>query len=231
MANLKPASTFVPARSAIADKNGMATWSFIKILQDWDTKLRNSLNSNGQFVGDISPTSLIVGRVAIGNILQYIDDGGVVLGLGIDFSRSYANKDTDHIGDGTGSPLAGGKVAYAALVASVPVAGQTIRFDGSDWLPVAISQSRLPMTSEWIKSYDATTGTFTSSQPFFAEIAGIASAAQVPPLSSLSGQIAIGQMPSPSFSGTITTAKLTVSGTNGSMTFANGQLISQVAAT
>jgi hypothetical protein len=37
--------------------------------------------------------------------------------------------------------------------------------------------------------------------------------------------------PPVSFTGTITTAKLTVGGANGSMTFANGILISEVAAT
>jgi hypothetical protein len=36
----------------------------------------------------------------------------------IDFSSGHSNKDTDHIGDATGSPLAGGKRGFLALTAS-----------------------------------------------------------------------------------------------------------------
>lgn len=180
MGNLRPASTFVPARSAIVDANGMATWSFIKILQDWDTKLRNGLNAQGQFIGDIAPTTQIVGRTQIGTLLQYIDDGGQVLAPGIDFARAYLNKDTDHIADGQGSPLAGGAEAYLALVASNPVMGQTLRYDGIDWTTVAIAVTKNSVLSQWLKSYDAMSGTFTTAQPAFTDISGQVSSAQLP---------------------------------------------------
>jgi hypothetical protein len=232
----------------------MATWSFIKILQDWDTKLQNGLNSQGQFIGDISPTSLIGGRGEIGNILQNIDDGGIVLAPGIDFSRPYVNKDTDHIDDGAGSPLAGGVAAFTALVASDPNMGQTIRYDGTDWTVVSIAQAENPSTSQWINGYDAVTGTFSVSQPAFSDLSGAATAAQVPPLSALSGsvtpaqvpalsalsgavtagqvpslsalsgRITTGQLPTGLFSGTVALAKLTVSGTDGSLTLVNGSV-------
>jgi hypothetical protein len=262
MANLKPASTFVAARTPIVDlTSGKATWSFIKILQDWDTKLRNGLNSQGQFIGDISPTTQIAGRTEIGTILQYIDDGGRVLAPGIDFSRSYLNKDTDHIGDGTGSPLAGGKIAYSTLVANNPLEGETIRYNGLNWTVVAIAISKPAAASQWLNSYDANTGEFTASQPAFGNISGVATAAQVPPLSSLSGsvtpgqvpalsalsgavtagqvpalsalsgRITTGQLPTAGISVTITTAALTLGGTQGSMTFVNGLLTAQVQAT
>lgn len=80
---LKPASTFVAARVPIVDDNKMATWNFLKILQDWDTKLRNGLNSIGQITQDIPASTNIVGRVAIGLILQFIRDDGVVLPAGL----------------------------------------------------------------------------------------------------------------------------------------------------
>lgn len=195
MAELKPASTFVAARTAIVDKNGYATWSFIKILQDWDTQIRNGLSSQGNFIGNISPTALISGRTAIGTILQFIDDGGIVLAGGIDFSRSYINKDTDHIGDGTGSPLAGGKVAFQALVSTNPVSGETIVYNGSNWTAVKIAQAKPAIPSQWLNSYDSTTGLFTASQPAFSNISGTATAVQVPPLSSLTGSVTAAQVP------------------------------------
>lgn len=208
MANqIKPASTFIPSRSPIVDSSGMATWSFIKILQDWDTKLRNGLNSIGQITQDIPAATKIVGRVAIGTILQFIDNGGQVLAGGIDFARAYINKDTDHIADGTGSPLAGGKAAEIALVASPPV----------------------PEASKWVKGFVG--GVFTKTQPDFSDLSGTATPAQVPALSSLSGQIALSQLPPSGISVTITTAKLTTLGTDGSMTFTNGVLTAQVPAT
>lgn len=218
MANeLKPASTFVAARVPIVDDNKMATWNFLKILQDWDTKLRNGLNSIGQITQSI-PASTTVGNrpEGIGTTLQNLDSDGVLLGPGADFSRAYVNKDTDHITDGTGSPMAGGKVAFAALVASAPVAGKTLEFDGAHWLPVAIAVSEPVATSEWINSYDAATGAFTKSRPVFADIAG---------------QITTAQLPPDGITATVTTAKLTTLGANGSMDFVNGILVSQVQAT
>jgi len=77
---LKPASTFIPSRAAIVDKNGMATWSFIKILQDWDRKLQNGLNSGGQLIGNIDPGTRVLPRIeGLGTTLQHINASGVVL--------------------------------------------------------------------------------------------------------------------------------------------------------
>lgn len=176
---IAPASTLVIARVPIVDSNQMATWNFLKILQDWDTKLRNGLNSLGQVIGDIAQSTQIVGRTAIGTLLQFLDNNGMVLAGGIDFARAYINKDTDHITDGTGNPLAGGTVAYATLVASAPVGGQTIWFDGTSWLPIAIAQSLPSVPSQWVNSYDASTGLFTQSQPAFSDLLGTANVAQI----------------------------------------------------
>lgn len=251
---LKPASTFIPSRAPIVGSDGTATFPFLKILQDWDRRIANGLGPNGGITGDIPPTTHITGRGEIGTILQFIDDGGQVLAGGINFSRNYANKDTDHIADGIGSPLAGGRAAYTALVASLPVAGQTIRFDGAGWLPVAIAAAKAFAANRWINSYDDATGDFTASQPAFSNLSGSATAAQVPPLSglsgsvtpaqvpalsalsgsvtsgqvpalsALSGRIATGQLPTGLFSGTVALAKLTLAGTDGSLTLVNGSV-------
>lgn len=204
---IRPASTFVAARVPIVDGNKMATWNFLKILQDWDTKLANGLNSIGQITQDIPAATKIIGRGAIGLILQFIDDGGQVLAGGIDFARAYINKDTDHIADGAGSPLAGGRAAEIALVTSPPT----------------------PEASKWVNGLVA--GVFTKTQPAFTDISGTATAAQVPTLSALSGQITQAQLPAAGITATITTAQLTVGGAQGSMTFVNGQLVGQVQAT
>lgn len=179
--SLLPSSTFVASRAPIADTNGFATRGFLQLLILWDTILRNAFNQTGQIIISEIPDVPITGRTEpIGTTLQYIDSGGMILGPGIDFARPYINKDTNHIADGTGSPLAGGKVAYAAFVASGPVAGQTIEYNGTDWLPVAIAVTKAGVTSQWVRSYDAATGTFSASQPNFTDILGTATPGQLP---------------------------------------------------
>jgi hypothetical protein len=75
-------------------------------------------------------------------------------------------------------------------------------------------------------------GAVTAAQvPQLSQLTGMVTPAQVPSLDSLNGQITAAQGPAGAFSGTITTAKLTTGGTNGSMTFTNGILTSEVAAT
>src|SRR6185312_15073877 len=88
---LKPASTFIPSRAPIADKSGMATWAFIKILQDWDTKLRNGLNSTGQLIGNIDPVTRVLPRIeGLGITLQHINSSGVMLPDGLFSATSLA---------------------------------------------------------------------------------------------------------------------------------------------
>ena len=110
----------------------------------------------------------------------------------------------------------------------------TVFFDGANfWVGASpiVPINTSGVAHEWLASYNAATGVFTLSQPSFGDISGTATAAQVPALSALTGNITTSQLPTGLFSGTITTAKLTVGGTNGSMTFVNGSLSSQTAAT
>jgi len=205
---IKPASTFVPSRSPIVDSNGMASWNFLKILQDWDTKLSNGLSSIGQILQPIPDSTTVgTGTTGIGTQLQNIDSSGVITANGIDFSRAYVNKNTDNIADGSGSPLAGGKAAEIALVTSPPI----------------------PSVSKVINGLVG--GIFTLIQLAFSDLLGMATSAQIPALSELNGQITEAQLPSAGQSVTIVTAKLTLAGANGSQTFANGILVAQTPAT
>lgn len=215
----------------LVDDRGFALRGFMKWMQSVGTTVNGAFDSSGNYQGPIGAFATIDGRITLASIVRYISTGGVVQPQGIDFALAYLNKDTDHIADGAGSPLAGGKEAFAALVASTPAAGQTLRFNGADWQPVAIALSKVALGSQWLNSYNATTGAFTSSQPAFANIAGVADPAQIPALSTLSGQITAAQGPAAAFTGTIVTAQLTTLGAQGSMTFVNGILVSQVAAT
>ena len=119
--------------------------------------------------------------------------------------------------------------------ASMLVAGWAIvYFDGTNFW--SLSSPVLPVTTaaiahEWLASYNAITGAFTATQPAFTDISGVAISGQVPALSALSGQITTSQLPSVGLSVTITTAKLTTGGTNGSMTFTSGILTAQTPAT
>lgn len=83
---------------------------------------------------------------------------------------------------------------------------------GVPQLPITIAA----VLSNWLRSYDATTGLFTASQPAFTD---------------LIGPLALAQLPSAGISVTITTAALTLGGTQGSMTFTGGLLTAQVQAT
>ena len=191
----------------ITTSDGKPTWNMTKWMQSIGSTINANFDPNGDYQGPIGSRATINGRATLASIVQFLDTGGVVTGPGVDFARAYLNKDTDHIADGFGSPLAGGKAAYTALVASPPAVTP------HKWLAGLVS------------------GVFVESQPEFADLSGAATVAQVPPLSSLSGRITAAQLPVAGISVTIVTAQLTTLGTQGSMTFVGGQLVGQVAAT
>ncbi len=193
--------------SVIVGPDGKPSWIMTKWMQSVGTNLNQNFDPNGDYQGPIGLRATIAGRATLASIVQFISTGGIVQAAGIDFAIGYLNKDTDHIADGFGSPLAGGRAANTALIVSAPA----------------------PEPSKWLRGLVG--GVFINSQPGFADLSGTADPGQVPSLSSLTGQITLAQLPAALFSGTITTAKLTGAGTNGSMTFVNGSLQSQVAAT
>ncbi len=191
----------------IVDSNGKALFAFTKWMQNVGGIVNANFDPNGNYQGPIGARATINGRATLASIVQYISTGGVVQAQGINFALPYLNKDTDHITDGTGSPLQGGRAAEIALVTNPPV----------------------PEASKWVKGFVG--GVFTKAQPAFPDIAGTAAPAQIPALSALSGQITDAQLPADGISVTITTAALTPLGSQGSQTFTNGLLTNQVQAT
>lgn len=217
---LKPASTFPALRTPIIDtKTGLMDWAWIKWFQDAEQKLQNGLNQLGQLIGQINASTIIQGRTeGIGTTVGHIDNTGAALAPMVDFSRPYLNKTTDHINDGAGSPLAGGAVAHQALVASTPVAGQALVFNGATWNPNAPGFSGLagqinPATQ--MPPSGVTPGTYPAAN-VTVNAEGLVTAAAA-------GTVGI--------SVAIVTAALTTGGTQGSMTFTNGLLTAQVQAT
>jgi hypothetical protein len=189
------------------------------MLQGWDIKLQNGLNQIGQLIGEINAATKITGRTeGIGTTVGHIDDTGAALAPMVDFSRPYLNKTTDHINDGTGSPLEGGKVAHQALVASTPIAGQALVFNGATWDPSHPGFSGLTGTID-----PATQMPPSGVTPGAYPAASITVNAEGLVTGATPGTIGI--------NGVIATAKLTVGGANGSMTFTNGILTSQTPAT
>lgn len=124
----------------------------------------SGIDDNGIFIGHISPGAIVNGHAGnLGSILQYLDQNGTVLAGGIDFARAYANKDTDHIADGSGSPLQGGKVSYLALVASAPSSGEVLTFNGTVWQPQALPASNSYLKGNVTINITGTSGTFGNS--------------------------------------------------------------------
>jgi hypothetical protein len=140
----------------LVDKDGRALYPFIKWMQSIGTLVNQGFDPDGKFQGAIGTRATIDGRATLASIVQYISTGGVVQAQGIDFALAYLNKDTDHIADGLGSPLAGGKAAYTALLQSPPTV----------------------TPHEWVRGL--TGGVFVKSQPAFADISGTIATAQLP---------------------------------------------------
>lgn len=194
-------STAILQGALVDPKTGMLTPAGLKWVQGIQQAVNAGLDQNGNFVGSIDDQVIVIERgVTIGQLLENIDDEGVLLGPGIDFERNYLNKNTDNITDGTGHPLAGGKAAYLAFLASEPVLGDMLVFNGAEFVPVPSPAALAKQVHEWLDSYNPVTGEFTQSQPAFTDIAGQATPAQVPLLSALNGGVTGLQLPLPTTS-------------------------------
>jgi hypothetical protein len=201
---MKPASTFIPSRSPIADSNGMATWSFIQILIGWDTKLNNGLNSTGQLIGNIDPATRVIPRTeGLGITLQNISSTGVVQSAGL-FSATT---------------LAQGAVVMPAGAINnhlgTAAIHQATDFDAAGSAATAA-------------------GTAQSNAEAHADTVAATAQSNAEAFASNASNITSGTLNTARLGGlsvTITTAKLTTGGANGSMTFTNGLLTAQVQAT
>jgi len=85
-------------------------------------------------------------------------------------------------------PTGSSTITYpgSPAAASMPLLsgyGAILGFDGSSWwamtMPI-VPHSFVRIASEWLDSYDASTGSFTASQPAFTDISGSLAVAQLP---------------------------------------------------
>lgn len=150
----------------------------------------SGLDDNGVFIGTIGPDVVFAGHLAagvivdghlgtLGDILQYLDENGIVLADGVDFARAYLNKDTDHIADGTGFPLAGGKEAYTVLLASAPTTGQVLTYNGTDWVPTTPAASTAYLKGSVTFNVTGTSGTYYATTTIAGVTAGMAAAIDI----------------------------------------------------
>jgi len=223
--NITPSPFLAVVRAAFVNADRTLTQVALQLLGDWDQRLTKGLNLIGQFTGNIASTATIGNRPEpIGTTVVNITATGKLNSL----TNVAADVNTDHIADGTGSPLAGGRAATAAFVASTTGKPMVYHLVGG-WGPGVIPYSQVTggpsgpgpgsapaVAHQWIASYDATTGVYALSQPAFTDI---------------SGQITGAQLPATGLSVTIVTAQLTGPGAQGSMTFTNGILTAQTPAT
>lgn len=65
-------------------KTGMVTWTWIKIIQQWQAQLATGFDSNGNLIGNIQPAVGIVGRTGtLGAILHNLSAVGVIASIGL----------------------------------------------------------------------------------------------------------------------------------------------------
>lgn len=116
-----------------------------------------------------------------------------------------------------------------------------IVFDGTNWHAstlLVVPQNTPAIAHEFLTAYNSATGAFTQAQPSYSDLTGTP---QLPNTKTpVAGEYLTGydattgnfsQSTTPGISATITTAALTVGGTQGSMTFTDGILTAQTPAT
>lgn len=82
-----------------------------------DVHVRNVANSDGT----INNAAVISGRTEqVGTTLQHLDNSGMVLNTGIDFSRNYTNQTQDYIGDGVDYARTRSSGLWYGIVPSIP---------------------------------------------------------------------------------------------------------------
>lgn len=194
-------SLTTPNGPIIEPKTGTATFAFLKWMQNIGQTINNAFDQQGA----LSPDSI---PFPTSSALGGVTTAGPI---GSEWINEIDDQGVPHLKQPNYSDLAGtlpnpSLNSLGGVKASTAVASQ--------W-GNAISPS----------------GVLQTSQPGFSDIAGAATAAQVPNLSDLNGQITDAQLPADGISATIATAKLTLVGADGSMTFVNGILTAQVPAT
>lgn len=203
MSQTKPiVSVNTPSGPLVDIKTGMAVFGFLKWLQQVGQLLNQVFDNQGALSPDSIPFPT---STALG---------------GVTTAGPVTHQWIDQI-DARGSPHLS-QPSYTDLSGSLPTPSQTTR--GGVLASAAVAKQFVTSIS--------TTGAPQTAQASFTDLAGAASASQVPNLPDLNGQITEAQLPAAGLTVTIVTARLVpLTGTEGSMTFTNGILTGQVAAT
>jgi hypothetical protein len=149
-------------------------------------------------------------------------------------------------GTATLSPVSG-TINSGASYSLLPNSAVTVAFDGTNFetSPVSIPQNTPAILHQFITAYNALTGAFSQGQPAFSDLSGqIAPSTQMPASGVTAGSYTLSNVAvnaeglvtaassgPTGLSVTITTAALTIGGTQGSQTYVDGVLTAQVQAT
>lgn len=201
-------------RTKIVDKDGYASWDFVKFLQGIAQSINGVLDVLGVFQGVLGLNATVEGHPGtLATVIQYLSGGGVIQPGGINFSLT--------------SPSFA-QITGAATPGQLPLATDTT--PGTLVLPPGgVSTTLGSAAYQPTTAFDAAGTAATAAAA--AQAAAIAAAATHSDNASnlSSGTVAVGLLPG--ISVTIVTAQLTGLGTQGSMTFTNGVLTAQTPAT
>lgn len=202
MSNAKPIVSVTTPNGPLVDvKTGLAVFSFLKWIQNVGQLLNQVFDNQGA----LSPDSI---PFPTANALGGVTTAGPTTSQWI---NEIDGQGVPHLKQPAYSDLAG-SLPNPSLTSLGGVNASTVQ---PNQFVTAIGTSGAPQTA----------------QPAFADLSGVATPGQIPNLSDLNGQITEAQLPSAGLTVTITTAKLTVAGSEGSMAFTNGILTGQVQAT
>lgn len=209
-------SVTTPSGAIVDPKTGTAVFAFVKWMQQVGQLLNKAFSSGGVLVPTSIPTPT---PTSLGGVLsagplnhQWINE--------IDVTG------TPHLNQPAFLDIAG--LAAPSQVPPLSLLNGSVT---PSQVPV-LSLLNGAVTAAQVPPLSALTGSVTASQvPALSLLSGSVTASQVPALSLLTGQITTSQLPPSGQTVVITTAKLTTGGANGSMTFTDGILTAEVAAT
>jgi len=194
---------FAALQVPIIDRNtGQMSYTWMKQFQVWQQLLAMGFDPSGDLTANISQSAVIVGRTEIGILFQNIDNSGIVQSAGM-----VAATDTEQ----GAVILPVGAISNTLGTAAIE---PTSAFDPAG--SAAAAQTAAETHAD----------TVSASAAAAAQAAAQAYASNASNLSS--GTIDVTLMPG--ISVVVTTAKLTIGGVQGSMTFTNGVLTAQVQA-
>jgi len=213
------------------------------------TAATNTSYSSGAFtsgVGVASANAYTVQNTDYQGTIQFTASGAIAVTLNSAVNQNFTCT-LLNLGSGviTLTPTLGYLVNGAASLTLPVSAGCQVSFANRAWTVfVGVTALQIvpgntpPVSHEWIKSYNSTTGAFTQTQPDYSDLTGTPTLPANTPattgeyLTAYNSTTGAFTKSTPAgISATITTAALTALGTQGSMTFVDGRLTAQTPAT